>query len=219
MWISPGTDNGVFEMDELFWYIRERPHTETRSNTYIITMISREPRQIVGFDVDSTKTASQMQGIVDSGSPAKAYCTDGNKTYLDVIFPGKHIRNIDDKSDTHNVESVNADLRHYLSGLARRSRCFYRSYDTLKAVLAVFIDAYNKFGQAKLKYRVPVKHKPIIPKSRLHHYRDTPPSLPSTSFKRYLSTPMSRDADTLIAVILFIQFLFYWLWFDSVFKN
>ncbi|MDR0406117.1 MAG: IS1 family transposase, partial [Clostridiales bacterium] len=58
-----------------------------------------------------------------------------------------------DKSDTHNIESVNADLRHYIPILARRSRCFPRSIETLYAVVAVFVEAYNKFGAAKMKFR------------------------------------------------------------------
>jgi IS1 family transposase len=49
----------------------------------------------------------------------------------------------------HNVESVNADLRHYIAGLRRKSRCFFRSLETMRAVLTVLINAYNKFGHAK----------------------------------------------------------------------
>ena len=37
--------------------------------------------------------------------------------------------------------------------LRRRSRCFARSIETLRAVVEVFVDAYNKFGIAKLMYR------------------------------------------------------------------
>ncbi|MCM1473293.1 MAG: hypothetical protein NC040_04500, partial [Muribaculaceae bacterium] len=61
--------------------------------------------------------------------------------------------NIHDKSDTFTVEGVNADLWHYIPVLARRSRCFSRSLETLKAVVAVFVDAYNQFGFAKFKYQ------------------------------------------------------------------
>lgn len=43
--------------------------------------------------------------------------------------------------------------RHYIPILARRSRYFTRNLETLRAVLEVFIDAYNRFGAAKLKYR------------------------------------------------------------------
>jgi len=167
----------IFELDELYWFIGKKPKTETRENTYVMTMISRAPRQIVSFDAQFDKKSFRLQGLVDSVEYAQNYCTDGNLTYLDVIFPGRHIRNIHDKRDTHNVESINADLRHYISGLARRSRCFYRRLDTLQAVLSVFIDAYNKYGEAKQKYRVPVNHKSPPAGKHLHEFRDPPFSI------------------------------------------
>ena len=102
------------------------------------------------------------------------YFTDGNMSYLDVILPRDHIRNVSDKRDTHTIESINSDLRHYISGLARRSRCFYRRLDTLQVVLNVFINAYNKYGEAKLKYRVPVVHKEPNNTKHLHKFRDLP---------------------------------------------
>ena len=73
--------------------------------------------------------------------------------YVVVVYPGLHIRNCRDKSDTFTVEGVNADLRHYIPILTRRSRCFARKIETLRAVLEVFADAYNQFGQAKYLYR------------------------------------------------------------------
>ena len=51
------------------------------------------------------------------------------------------------------MEGVNADLRHYIPILARRSRCFARKIETLRAVMDVFVEAYNRFGIAKMKYR------------------------------------------------------------------
>ena len=177
MWISPGTNLECFELDELYWFINQKPKTETRENTYVMTMISREPRQIVGFDVDNHKSSSNLQEIVDNAPYAHYYCTDGYHGYLDVIFPGYHIRNVHDKSDTHTIESINADLRHYIPGLARRSRCFYRSHETMEAVLSVFIDAYNKYGEAKQKYRVPTEHKQGCQSKHLHKYKDLPFSI------------------------------------------
>lgn len=73
--------------------------------------------------------------------------------YVDVIYPRKHIRNVRDKKDIHNVESVNADLRHYMPLLERRSRCFARKLDTLYSVVVVFVDAYNHFDVEKYKFR------------------------------------------------------------------
>ena len=153
MWISPQTNFNAFELDEIFWFTGKRKTHENGVNTYVITMISREPRQIVGFAVDKSKSADVIQKIVDSVPPAKTYFTDGYYGYAGVDFCGHLKQNWSNKNDTHLIESTNADLRHYISGLHRRSRTFYRSLDTFRAVLSVFIDAYNKFGEYKMKYK------------------------------------------------------------------
>ena len=142
------------ELDEMYWYVGKRPRTETRENTYVMTMVSRLPRQIVGFDVAFDKSPERIQAIVDSAPEAINYCTDGWTGYVDVVYPGHHIRNTKNKNDTFTVEGVNADLRHYIPILARRSRCFPRKLETLKAVIEVFVDAYNRFGIAKMRFRL-----------------------------------------------------------------
>lgn len=149
----------VLELDELYWFIGEKSQKETRENVYIMTMVSREPRQIVGFDVALDKSPERIQKIVDSGATAKKYCTDGYNGYVDIVYFGEHIRNINNKNDTFTVEGINADLRHYIPILARKSRCFPRKLETLKKVLEVFVYAYNKFGLAKLNYRKNLKNK------------------------------------------------------------
>ena len=99
--------------------------------------------------------------MVDNGPEAEYYCTDGYWGYVNIVYPGKHIRNIHDKSDTFTVEGINAYIRHYIPILRRRSRCFPRTVKTLRAVLDLFVQAYNAFGIAKMKFR-----KNINPKSR-----------------------------------------------------
>ena len=126
---------------------------KNRENVYLMIMVSRTPRQIVGFDVACDKSPERIQKMVDCAPAASRYCTDGWFGYVDVIYPGQHVRNIRDKSDTFTVEGVNADLRHYIPLLARKSRCFARKLKTLKAVVEVFVEAYNRFGAAKMKYR------------------------------------------------------------------
>ena len=118
-----------------------------------MTMVSRKPRQIVGHVVSRDKMSSTIQQMVDTAPEAKQYCTDGYYGYLDVIFPGKHIFNVHNKKDTFTVESFNADLRHYIPTLARRSRCFPRKLDNLRAVLNVFVKAFNSFASQKELYR------------------------------------------------------------------
>jgi len=137
----------------LYWYIGQKGKTKTRENAYVMTMISSNPRQIVGVDVAFDKEARRIQNIVDTSPPAEKYATDGYLAYCDVVYYGKHIRNVRDKKSTHNVESINADLRHYIPLLRRRSKCFARSLETLKAVVEVFVDAYNQFGLAKYEWR------------------------------------------------------------------
>jgi IS1 family transposase len=152
----------VLEMDELYWFIERKSCTETRENVYLMTMVSRQPRQIAGWKVALDKTSHTIQSMVDSAPEATLYYTDGYVGYMDVIYPGGHIRNIRDKSNTFTAEGVNADLRHYIPILARRSRCFARKLETLHAVVDVFVDAYNMFGRAKHKYRL-THHRGEVP--------------------------------------------------------
>lgn len=177
MWISQTTDFSAFELDELYWFTNHKYPFAERENIYTITMTSRIPRQIVGFDVDYDKEAERIQRIIDSVDSAENYYTDGNPTYLDVIFSGRYNRNTENKNDTHLTESINADLRHYISGFARKSRTFFRKQETVHAVLSVSIDAYNTYGEAKLKYQVPVLHRTNEPNKHLHKYRDVPFSI------------------------------------------
>ena len=145
--------SSCLELDELYWFVERKPKSETGKNAYIMLAVSREPRQIVGFDVAFDKSPSRIQSIVDNAPPAKVYYTDGYLGYIDVVYPGCHVRNVRDKSCTFTVEGVNADLRHYIPLLARKSRCFARNIETLRAVLEVFVEAYNRFGLAKMKFR------------------------------------------------------------------
>ena len=143
----------TLELDELYWFIERKARRKTRENIYLMTMVSREPRQIVNFDVAFDKSPTRIQKMVDESDNAENYCTDGYLGYVDVVYPGKHVRNVRNKNDTYTVESINADLRHYIPLLARRTRCFARKLETLRAVLEVFIDAYNEFGRAKYHHR------------------------------------------------------------------
>jgi IS1 family transposase len=158
LWISPNTKTDAFELDEIYWFIGKRKGHENGVNVYIMTMLSREPRQIVAFDVDNSVKSECIQDMVDNAPQAENYYTDGGQSYLGVDFFGRHRRNVRDKSDTHNIEGSNADIRHYIAGLRRRSRCFFRKIETLKAVLSIFVHAYNKFGAAKLEYRLRHPH-------------------------------------------------------------
>ncbi len=114
----------IYELDVLYGFIEHIPRTETRENGYVLTMVSRQPRRIAGLSVAFDKSPSRVQQIVDNAPAASWNCTDGWSGYTDVVYPGRHQRNVHDKSGTFTVEGVNADLRHCIPLLARRSRCF-----------------------------------------------------------------------------------------------
>jgi IS1 family transposase len=136
----------------LYWFVGRKARTETRENVYVMTMVSREPRQIVGFDAAFDKSPERIQAIVDGAPWAAAYFSDGWSGYKDVVYPDKYTQNFHNKKDTFTLEGVNADLRCYIPILARRSRCFARKIETLRAIIEVFVAAYNRFGIAKMNF-------------------------------------------------------------------
>jgi IS1 family transposase len=138
-------------------------------------MISREPRQIQAFRIIRGRSAEHVQAMFDEAPMPLKYCSDGYLSYLDVVYPADYVRNCRDKADSHNVESVNADILCFIAGFSRRSRCFFRSIETMEAVIDAWVAAYNKFGEYKLKYRQPTIHRPPdVAQKHLHHYKDLP---------------------------------------------
>ena len=57
-----------------------------------------------------------------------------------------------DKQETYAVEAVNADLRHCLKRLARRSHCFSRRLQALLENLRLFVYCYNHRQLAKRQF-------------------------------------------------------------------
>jgi len=143
----------MVELDELYWFLKQKSHKKTQENVYIIAMVSRKPRQIIGYCASADKSSRTIQKIADASPEAQTYRADGYSGYWDVIFSGKHIYNIHNKKDTFTVESVNADFRRYIPTLTRRSRCFPRRLETLRAVAKLLVTAYSAFGMAKIKFR------------------------------------------------------------------
>ena len=68
-----------------------------------------------------------------------------------IYYPARH-QTMPDKSQTYSVEGDNADLRHYLARLARRSRCFSRSVPALRTAIRLFVFCYNSRQLYKQRY-------------------------------------------------------------------
>jgi len=69
---SPLTDLAAFECDEIYWFLKRRKGYENGINTYLMTMISRNPRQIVGFAVDRSVNKEALQKVADGAPTATA---------------------------------------------------------------------------------------------------------------------------------------------------
>ena len=82
--------------------------------------------------------------MLDASPQAVWYYSDLFPPYQALVYtPGVHTP-MPDKSETYRVEGVNAELRHYLARLARRSRCFSRCLQALRRAVKLFVFAWNR---------------------------------------------------------------------------
>ncbi len=77
-----------------------------------------------------------MQQVIDSAPQAASYFSDAFLTYRDLCWWGAH-QSMHDKSQTYSVEGDNAELRHYLARLVRKTRCFSKCIEALCRVCRV----------------------------------------------------------------------------------
>jgi len=83
------------------------------------------------------------------------YFNDGCPVYDTIGYPGAH-ESLFNKSETYIVEADNAELRHYLARLGRRSRCFSRCVKALRRAVDLFVFAWNqrqRWRRAHPKYQ------------------------------------------------------------------
>ncbi len=107
-----------------------------------------DKRQIVGYDIAFDKSLGRIQRLVDSFAKARQCYSDSYPVYAKVCYDGNHL-SLKNKSQTYTVEGMNSDLRHYIPALHRRSKCFFISVETMKAVFKIFVNAFNRFAASK----------------------------------------------------------------------
>jgi insertion element IS1 protein InsB len=120
-----------------------------------VTAVDRASRCILGWQVLTERTSEMMQTVIDGAPAAYRYYSDAFPTYATLVYdPGQH-QACADKSQTYSVEADNAELRHYLARLARRSRCFSRCLHALRRAIKLFVFAWNRrqlYKRAHPKY-------------------------------------------------------------------
>lgn len=90
------------------------------------------------------RTRSVVQKMLDSSPQAVRYYSDEFPTYKSLVYYPGHHQSLPDKSQTYSVEGDNAELRHYLARLARRSRCFSRCPAALECAVKLFVFCFNQ---------------------------------------------------------------------------
>jgi insertion element IS1 protein InsB len=101
-------------------------------------------RCYLGFRVVWQRTQAATQEMVDQAPKARRYYSDAFDIYDRLWYHWGVYEVSPGKTETFSVEADNAELRHYLARLARRSRCFSRCPEALKAALKLFMYCFNR---------------------------------------------------------------------------
>ena len=114
-------------------------------------MVDRATRCVLSWEVVPERTSEALQACLERAPQARQYYSDAFPVY-DTLYYGAPYELRPDKQETYSVEAVNADLRHYLKRLARRSRCFSRRMQSLIENLRLFVYCYNHRQLAKRRF-------------------------------------------------------------------
>ena len=114
------------------------------AHIYVMTMVDRDTGCILSWRVEAQRAHHTLQAMIDEAPQARYYYSDLFAPYLHLLYaPGIHTP-MPNKSETYRVEGDNAELRHYLARLARKSRCFSRCIQALRRAIKLFVFAWNR---------------------------------------------------------------------------
>ncbi len=120
--------------------------------------MDRRTHCYLAWAVLTTRDEDGLQAVVDAAPQAAAYYSDGFALYANLVYGTATYTAVLDKSQTYSVEGGNADLRHYLARLGRKSRCFSRCLKALRRAIKLFVWAYNQRQLWQQQYPKYTKH-------------------------------------------------------------
>jgi len=93
--------------------------------------------------VDYSRSGAIIQDILYHSKQGYSYYSDLHSGYQTVLYwPAIHYP-MSNKSETYSVEGDNAELRHYLARLARKSRCFSTCEKALRRAIKLFVFCFQ----------------------------------------------------------------------------
>jgi IS1 family transposase len=117
-----------------------------------MTLVDRHTRCILSWRLVTARTGTVIQEMLHESVPGQTYFSDAFEAYQTALYwPATH-HALPDKSETYSVEGDNAEFRHYLARLARRSRCFSRCAEALRRAVKLFVYAFNRRQLAKRRF-------------------------------------------------------------------
>jgi len=122
-----------------------------KNEIYVLTVVDRATHCLLSWDAVPERTSETLQACLERGPQARQYYSDAFPAY-NTLYYGAPYEMRTDKLETYSVEAVNADLRHYLKRLARKSRCFSRRMASLIGNLKLFVYCYNHRQLAKRQH-------------------------------------------------------------------
>jgi insertion element IS1 protein InsB len=117
-----------------------------------LTVVDRKTRCILGWAVVWIRTQEAIQLMIDDAPKATWYYSDCFDAYQWLWYHFGRYEVSQGKSETYSVEGDNAELRHYLARLARKSRCFSRCPYALECALRLFVHCFNSRQLYKHQY-------------------------------------------------------------------
>ena len=66
-----------------------------------MTLVSRDKRQIVGYDIAFDKSKERIQRLVDNSPKALQYYSDANPAYSENCYEGYHLSTKKQKSNLY----------------------------------------------------------------------------------------------------------------------
>jgi IS1 family transposase len=110
------------------------------------------------------RTQQAIQAMVDDAPKAKWYYSDAFDAYSRLWYHFGRYAVSNGKEDTYSVEACNAELRHYLARLARKSRCFSRCPYALECAIRLFVYSFKSRQLYKQRFPAyPAHVKDFIP--------------------------------------------------------
>ena len=108
-----------------------------------MTLVDRTTSCILAWAVEPERTETTLQKLVDTARQGRFYYSDLFALYRAVVYYPALYTPMPDKSETYRVEGDNAEIRHYLARLGRKSRSFSRCIHALRRAIKLFVFAWN----------------------------------------------------------------------------